>query len=69
MDYIMDRIFQLSPEEKAENERYWAKSSDSGSAEEEGDSDMGDMSGDDSGMDDTDDSGDAGGDDAGGFEF
>ena len=25
IDYIMDRIFQLSPEEKAENERYWAK--------------------------------------------
>ena len=67
MDYIMDRIFQLSPEEKAENERYWAKSSDSPSSEEgeEGD----DMSDDDDGVDD--DAGDdAGGDDdAGGFEF
>ena len=34
IDYIMDRIFQLSPEEKAENEKYWAmKSSGAGSAE------------------------------------
>ena len=67
MDYIMDRIFQLSPEEKAENERYWAKSSDSGSAE------GGDDGGGDDGGDDADDGGDdadAGGDDdAGGFEF
>jgi hypothetical protein len=50
IEWIMDNIFKLTPEEKAENERYWArdKSGSMGSADDiEGDSGM------DSGMSDS----------------
>jgi hypothetical protein len=83
IEWIMDNIFKLTPEEKAENERYWARDAGEGvgSGEEgaEGGEDGGDFgeAGDAGGVDDAgggDDGGDAGGDDAGGddggeFEF
>jgi len=33
IDYLMDRVFKLSPEEKAENEKYWAKGGGVGAGE------------------------------------
>ena len=83
IEWMMDNIFKLTPEEKAENERYWARDAGEGvgSGEEgaEGGEDGGDFgeAGDAGGVDDAgggDDGGDAGGDDAGGddggeFEF
>lgn len=62
----MDRIFQLSPEEKAENEKYWAmKSSGAGSAEPGEESGGGESSGGDEGGEEE----PTGGDEGGGFEF
>lgn len=71
IEWVMDNIFKLTPEEKAENERYWArdKSGSMGSADDvESDSGM------DSGMDDSgvdlDTGGDLGADDdAGGLDM
>ena len=34
IEWIMDNVFKLTPEEKAENERYWAKDSNSSSDEQ-----------------------------------
>lgn len=82
IDYIMDRIFKLSPEEKAENAKYWAKdpSGQGGGEEGEGGGDSGggggddfggggdDFGGDTGGGDDT-GGDDAGGDTGGGDEF
>jgi hypothetical protein len=60
IEWIMDNIFKLTPEEKAENARYWARdSAASGSAPEGG----GDAGGGDAG------GGDAGGGDAGGGDI
>jgi hypothetical protein len=82
IEWIMDNIFKLTPEEKAENDRYWARDAGEGvgSGEEgaEGGDDGGDFgeSGDVGGVDDAgggddggDAGGDAGGDDGGEFEF
>jgi hypothetical protein len=75
IEYLMDHIFKLSPEEKAENQKYWAKnSSGAGGAEgggmsEGGEGDFGDTGGDFGGDTGGDFGGDAGGDfggDAGG---
>ena len=81
IEWIMDNVFMLTPEEKAENERYWAQdSSVSGSAEEGGGGDDfggggdfgggdfggGDDFGDDAGGGDDFGGGDIGGDDTGG---
>lgn len=33
IDYLMDRVFKLTPEEKAENEKYWAKGGGVGAGE------------------------------------
>jgi hypothetical protein len=72
IDYLMDNVFKLTPEEKAENERYWAKDSAGGGGAEGGDTAEGGDVGGDAG-DAGGDAGDAGGgDDAGGgseFEF
>ena len=64
IEWIMDKVFKLTPEEKAENERYWAR--DIASAPQgdmpQGESEPGgDMGGDDMG-------GDSGGDEPGGDE-
>lgn len=65
IDYIMDRIFQLSPEEKAENERYWAKSNGSATVDEtEGGEEGGDIGG---GEEPS--GGEESGGEEGGFEF
>ena len=82
IEWIMDNIFKLTPEEKAENDRYWARDAGEGvgSGEEgaEGGDDGGVFgeSGDVGGVDDAgggddggDAGGDAGGDDGGEFEF
>jgi len=72
IEWIMDNIFKLTPEEKAENARYWARdSAASGSAPEGGgdagggDAGGGDVGGGDAGGGDV-GGGDAGGGDAGG---
>jgi hypothetical protein len=69
IEWIMDKVFKLSPEEKAENERYWARDGKLGASgpEGEGGAEGGDTGGDDFGGGDT--GGDVGGDtggDAGG---
>jgi hypothetical protein len=32
IEWIMDRIFKLTPEEKAENQKYWAKDTGAGAS-------------------------------------
>jgi hypothetical protein len=67
IEWIMDKVFKLTPEEKAENERYWARDGKLGASGPEGEGgeggdaggDFGDTGGDDFG-------GDTGGDDFGG---
>ena len=65
IDYIMDRIFQLSPEEKAENERYWAKSNGSATVDE---TEGGEEGGEESGGEEPSGGEESGGEE-GGFEF
>jgi hypothetical protein len=67
IEWIMDNIFKLTPEEKAENERYWAR--DAGAAGASGEEGEGGEGGEDAGGDFGEsggDMGDVGGDDAGG---
>ena len=67
IEWIMDNIFKLTPEEKAENERYWAR--DAGAAGASGEEGEGGEGGEDAGGDFGEsggDMGDIGGDDAGG---
>ncbi len=68
IEWIMDKVFKLTPEEKAENERYWARDGKLGASGPEGEGgEGGDTGGD---FDDTaggdDFGGDTGGDDFGG---
>jgi hypothetical protein len=68
IEWIMDKVFKLTPEEKAENERYWARDGKLGASGPEGEGgeggDTGGDFGDTAGGDDF--GGDTGGDDFGG---
>jgi hypothetical protein len=68
IEWIMDKVFKLSPEEKAENERYWARDGKLGASgpEGEGGAEGGDTGGDDFGGGDTGGGDDFGGGDTGG---
>ena len=69
IEWIMDKVFKLTPEEKSENERYWARDGSLGASapETEGGSgdDFGGGSGDDFGAGSGDDFGGSTGDDFG----
>lgn len=68
IDWIMDNVFKLSPEEKANNKKYWAKSKAGGAPTEEGeDFDAGDEDFDAGAGDEDFDIGDEAGGDEGGF--
>jgi len=83
IEWIMDKVFKLTPEEKAENERYWARDGKLGASGPEGEGgEGGDTGGDtggdfggdtggdlDTGGDTGGDTGDTGGDTGGDFEF
>jgi hypothetical protein len=81
IEWIMDKVFKLSPEDKAENDRYWARDGKLGASGPEGGGEGGDMDGDDMGgdmgggdmgggdMGGGDEGGDMGGGDEGGGEF
>jgi hypothetical protein len=64
IEWIMDNIFKLTPEEKSENARYWARDAASSGAAPEG-GDMGGDTGGDMGGDTGDMGGDTGGDTGG----
>jgi hypothetical protein len=66
IEWVMDNIFKLTPEEKAENERYWARDGKVDASGPEGEDDFGGDPGDDFGGDPDDDFGGGPGDDLGG---
>lgn len=51
IDYLMDNVFKLTPEEKAENQKYWAKDTTGGVGGGEPGAEGGDMGGGDMGGD------------------